>query len=428
MFNLYIYEKRLKNIEAQIKEKKESIIRRNLYLKNRDKLADNFHKKINNFLFEMIKKPIILNNMYYEPKEKKPTSPFCLFKFETDRERIGKLFQKTPEKKVKRYQSTVINYFRKVDNNNNNNNSNSNENNNNKEQYIDKGKKEESKNDPYNISNMKNFDEKNNVDETIIQPSMKFRPRNDLERIMDSITKNKGSIEIQKYTRYKNELCKHLLYRGQKEKEKKNSNAEQNYRKKDDKSNPNRNVLMAYDDQTKKRIKYINKKKINKKKEKELNKKNLSNTVKDLTEKYHSKTYFNSIEQALINSIQRHKKVNKEKKNDSKYRLKKNFSASSINFYSKITFRNHKNRQNQKSNLSAKSDYKKLEKFIDDKNNNNKNTLQASYDNIYKKEEDVEKIFELNDSGFVKTKSNKLDSKQKEALMILKDMSLQRKK
>ena len=186
---------------------------------------------------------------------------------------------------------------------------------------------------------------------------------------------------------------------------------------------------MAYDDQTKKYTKYIQEKDINKKKEKALSKKNLNNSVKDLTEKYHSKTYFNSIEQAIINNIQRHKNINNVHKNDSKCKLKKNFSVLSINFYSKIKYKNHKNMQNQKSNLSSKnSDYKKLEKFIDDKSNNNRNTLHVSYDNIYRKEKVVEKVFQLNNPGFVQTKSNKLDSKQKEALLILKDMSFQKEK
>ena len=176
MFNLYTYEKRMKNIDDQIKKKAESIKRRELYLKNRDKLANNFYKKMNNFLFEMIKTPIIINNSSYEPKEKAPI-PFCFFKFKTERERIEKYLNKTPKKKVKRCQGTIINYFRQIDNN------------------IDK--REKYTNDSYSISNNmnNNFEYKNNIDEKIIQQSMKYKPRNDLERIMDSITKNKGSIE-----------------------------------------------------------------------------------------------------------------------------------------------------------------------------------------------------------------------------------------
>ena len=124
----------------------------------------------------MIKTPIIINNSSYEPKEKAPI-PFCFFKFKTERERIEKYLNKTPKKKVKRCQGTIINYFRQIDNN------------------IDK--REKYTNDSYSISNNmnNNFEYKNNIDEKIIQQSMKYKPRNDLERIMDSITKNKGSIE-----------------------------------------------------------------------------------------------------------------------------------------------------------------------------------------------------------------------------------------
>ena len=59
MFNLYTYEKRQKESE---KENIKNLIYSKEYIKKRDKLAKKFYSKINNFLFEMAKKPIIIKN------------------------------------------------------------------------------------------------------------------------------------------------------------------------------------------------------------------------------------------------------------------------------------------------------------------------------------------------------------------------------
>ena len=89
MYNLYTYEKRKKTLES---ENVKNLINSKEYIKKRDKLAKKFYSKVNNFIFEMVKNPIIIKNKYYISNEKNNNS-YQRPKFETDRERIGKLLK-----------------------------------------------------------------------------------------------------------------------------------------------------------------------------------------------------------------------------------------------------------------------------------------------------------------------------------------------
>ena len=89
MYNLYTYEKRKREIES---ENTKNPIKTKEYIKKRDKLAKRFYSRINNFIFEMAKKPIIIKNNYYLSSEKNNFS-FQKPKFETDRERIEKFLK-----------------------------------------------------------------------------------------------------------------------------------------------------------------------------------------------------------------------------------------------------------------------------------------------------------------------------------------------
>ena len=114
MFNLYTYEKRLKDKKLEETEKISKKIKHKLYIKKRDHLAGKFYKKINNFILDIVRKPIIINNNYYKQKEKKQNNSFSFYKFQTDKQRIEKLLNsdknynnKNKTKKLNRCQSNI---------------------------------------------------------------------------------------------------------------------------------------------------------------------------------------------------------------------------------------------------------------------------------------------------------------------------------
>lgn len=391
----------MKSIEEQNQQNINNVVKHELYVKNRNKLAKNFYKKMNNFLLDMIKRPIIINNYYYQPKEKNSSNSFRLYKFQTDRERVGKLMKmKNQEKKKYSTSRSSKSLHDKI-----------------MMLAIDKEKQ---------LSQMIDFCDvhyiaKNYPPEDVIrQPSMKFKPRNDLERIIDSINLNQGIIKAEKYNKIKNQYGKQLFKMEQKE------NKELENREKNEKE-----VLMAYDNDLSKNNKDND---INKKADQILSKINLSNTVKNITEKYHSRTYFNAIEQTIIRGIQSKKllmrEVNNNNKKPIKYRLKKNYS--SINFYPNHSYRNKKNKSLVNNSLSKSN----FEDSIGEKTRRN---LHETYDenysskNINSKDFIIEKVQKLNDPGFYKNQANKLDDDninaydnhldRKAALKILKEMS-----
>lgn len=442
MFNLYTYEKRLKDKEQQEQQKTKNIINRELYVKNRDKLAQKFYKKMNKFLFEMIKKPIVINNTYYQPKEKKNNNSFCLFKFQTDRERIEKLLNselkfkneknKNSDRKIKRSQSNIINDYIKYNEELN-------------DMDIDV--------DIYDFNISSNYKNKNIEDDIINQPSMKFKPRNDFERILDSINMNQGLIKEDKITKINKKYGKKLF--DQKQKEKGKNKIKKILVESNNNSNNNiindKDILIAFDKKTtnnsdkinQNNILYYKNLKLNKKKNNLNDKINLSNTVKNITERYHSKTYFNSIEQAIMCNIQKNKKIIskiKTKNNIKNSKNKMNYSSSAINFFPHIN--KNKNNNIDPGNTKGYSDinrytrinnnkkkyknnFRKTEYMNDDINNNSSNT---SNNDINKKEEIIEQILKLNDPGFYNTKSNKLNKNQKQNLMILKKMAINKHK
>ena len=415
MFNLYIYEKRLKDKKLEEKEKEEKKIKDELHIKKRDKLAEKFYDKTNNFLLEMIRKPIIINNVYYKPKENKATKSFCLFKFQTDRERIEKLLdsknqyiKKTSEKKLKRCQSNMKMNFSKKYN-----------------QYLKQFNKDNNKHQVIdNINNHVTIE-----GDIINQPIMKFKPRNDLERILDSIHLNKGLFIKNKYLKFNKDFHK--------ENEEKvllkmhENNFIDNYSgiaipySINNQNNPK--IILEKKDKVNK----INNNKILK------DKINLSNVVKNITEKYHSKTYFNSVKQAIICNYSDRRKIFKkfEKNNNNNNKILKkkpkkkriNYSASAINIFPKVIGNNSKNINGYldiNSNYSVLNKQKNKNKTESFDKNNNENSLDLSYNyNINNKNDIIEKIIKLNNPELNTNKSNNLNQTEKEALMILKKMS-----
>ena len=340
MFNLYTYEKRIRDIELQEKQRTDRKQQYELHIKNRDKLAEKFYKKTNNFILEIIRKPIIVKNSYYDDeKEKKQNNSFCLYKFQTDKERIEKLInpenrfrngknkkEKTSTKQLNRCRSNII-IKKNIPN------------------FIDLNNLNKD-NTPYNVIYIN--DNRKIEGDKINQPSMKFKPRNDLERIIDSINMNKGIyIKNNEFIKFNNKYKKEKLIASNKENEKK---------EKDLCFIPNKDnkaILISYGSET--QNKANNNKKIDTLLKQEDNKVlkdkiNLSNAVKNITEKYHSKTYFNSIKQAILFNNNQDKKIfNKFNKINKKSQKKINYSSSAINFFPKI---------NNNDTLNLKNIYK----------------------------------------------------------------------
>ena len=401
MFNLYIYEKRLKDKNLQETEKINKKIKHDLHVKKRNHLAEKFYQKINDFLIDIIRKPIIINNNYYNEKEKKKNNSFCLYKFQTDKERIEKLLNsdakynnnKNNPKKLNRSQSNII--F-------NNNSINSFQNVFNNDDFI----------------HINNHHHEHICGDIINQPSMKFKPRNDLERIIETINMNKSIyLKKNKYIKFRKENDEKEMIHNNNDVGMIISYGEKNHKK---------------NNSSEKKDKFYNKEKNN-----ILNKKiNLSNVVKNMTERYHSKTYFNSIEQALLFNKEEDKKIFKKFKKYNKNNpktFKMNKSSVEMNFLPKINNKDSQdlNEYSDRNNYFKKFNNKKKilfrkNEFID--NSINDISLDLSLDENDKNYV-IDKILKLNNPISQDTKLNneKLNdnySNQNENLKILKNIAI----
>jgi len=126
MYNLYTYLNQVKKKENLIEEeKKKKKISKNLkYLNNI--YANNFNDKLKNFIFEMCKEPIIVNNTSYDKKKIHQKNKFVFNQYINEKQRIENfLNQDKPfiKKKIK----LKINKNNISNNNNNTNNNNNND-------------------------------------------------------------------------------------------------------------------------------------------------------------------------------------------------------------------------------------------------------------------------------------------------------------
>ena len=364
MFNLYTYEKRQK--QSQVENIKNLIYSKE-YIKKRDKLAKKFYSKINNFLFQMAKKPIIIKNNYYISNQDKTNYSYHIRKFETDRERIEKLinakeeqqFKSNPiglKKKDKFNNSIIINDLVNINNNsshfiNNNNNSNT-----------------------------------SNNTELIYHPSDQTNHTpSDLEKILDTIYINQE--------------------REKKEKENQNKTNEQNIKKRKIKKydtnifetkQPKLKRYMSNQDiwgtkSPKQDDKNIEKKLFLYKKEQKANKilskiklnRTIRNSKHSEEKKSNFKTYFNSIQQAIIYKDIENSNIKNSKDDINKSKSLKN-SSSAINIMNHSNFNFNENDINKVKNLL----YNKINK----KNINELNNI--SY--MENKQKIIEKILKLN--------------------------------
>ena len=104
MYNLYTYLNQVKKKEDLIEEeKKKKKINKNLKYLN-DVYANNFNDKLKNFIFEMCKEPIIVNNSSYDKKKIHQNNKFIFNQYITEKQRIENLLnQEKPfvKKKIK---------------------------------------------------------------------------------------------------------------------------------------------------------------------------------------------------------------------------------------------------------------------------------------------------------------------------------------
>jgi len=419
MFNLYIYEKRLKEKNLQEKEKEDKKIKEELFIKKRDKLAEKFYNKTNNFLLEMIRKPIIINNGYYKKKEKKSSNSFCLFKYQTDKERIEKLLNTENQYKIENHKISK-NIIKRSQSN---------------MKMINNDKYLNDINQDNKIHEMTNINNHAFIENDIInQPSMKFKPRNDFERILDSINMNKELLIKKKYVKFNKDFQKD----NEEKKLFKLNKLENNYID----NEIGRAIPYSTNNKNNSKIILEKKVKVNKMNNNKTfkDKINLSNVVKNITEKYHSKTYFNSIEQAILYNSPKGKKLfNNFNKSNRKKILKKNKrknfnnSSSAINFFPNIIDNNLQNINgyldtNPKSLQSLLNKNKNTKIFKKTDNKINDISLDLSCNENNKKNEIIEKIIKLNNPELDSSKSNNLNQSQKDALLILKKMSTNKSK
>lgn len=224
MYNIYSYEKRKKEEKERKLNEAKTKRQEKKHKKDLDELTTKYKRRIENFLYEMATHPVVLNNPDFKSKQKRKnlTQNFSFKSFQTDKERLA-------------------NYLKE-------------------HQY---------ENDYYNSKQKKLTTSKSQINyNTIYQPTMRFKPRNDIERIYDSIYANGGKVNNELFVKQLQKVSPKAL-------------AVQ-------KSNENRRTII---DQEKKEN-------INIQKEKKQN----SHIVKAITKNYHFKTFFNAASQFLINN------------------------------------------------------------------------------------------------------------------------------
>ena len=394
MYNIYTYEKQIaeKNNEILNKEKEKKL--EEDHKKITTLLSSKFKKRVEQFLYDMISKPVIIKNSSYDHLYKTESKNFIFNKFQTDKERISKYL------KTNNFNST-----QQIFNHNTN------------------LKKNKSLNDTHSFNTTNTFDEYKPKKKKVYQPIMRFKPRNDAERILDKINLN-GLNELSYESMYKkvNKLLP------------KNNSVPPPIINEKNKDFININQSIIKDKNFKKNKKYNidNVKKSN------------SKIVKEATKDYHIKTFFNSVNQFSLNLpdyIERKKfgnfvhfnNLNKKLiKNNSTGKLINNLSnnKNKINVkeilnLSKNPFKNeNKEEEIQKNNLKRKINYlfklSNAEKFSGNVYNDPKNielnlnlnkfdkdseqlsslTREYNNDNYYINEED--EIIQIDNKSYLK--------------------------
>ena len=381
MYNKYIYEKQLKEKEIEKKniEKIKKIKR--IRLKKRKELAKKYYEKVNNFMYNMIEKPVIVNNSNNQLHLKKNNEDEKVSTFQSSDMTIPINKKEIIEKK--------INLFNK---------------NNIKSLSNDNRKKREktfySNND---LIIMKNSNDKKIV-HTFNQPTMRFKAKNDSERILDAIYLNRGKyvdnyaiIKINKrYNKKSLKMIKNSEEFQYKNNEKKNKNSTNNilinY------THNKNNCLLSLNNneetlnKTKKVIENFSPK--NKILEYKKNKKYFSNKIinskliKNITEKYHSKTFFQGLEFSLLN-------INNNNLKKTGFNFKKNKqNTNNISEYSEYYYNNYFTLKNKKNEIDTSLNF-----YYNDVKRFHKSIQRLIYENALGDSLDQSSDSSINDNG-----------------------------
>ena len=283
MYNLYTYEKHLAEKKNEIfnKEKEKKIEEE--HKKITSILSSKFKKRIEQFLYDMISKPVIIKNASYDHLYKTESKNFSFKKFQTDKERISNYLKTNNFTNTQKIFKQNINL-----------------------------KKNKSPNETQSFITTNTFDEHKPKKKKVYQPIMRFKPRNDAERIIDKINLNGN-----------NELSYDLLYKKLHQFLPKNKSVPPPIinEKKKEFINNNKNIIEEKNFKKKKKYNFDNIKKSN------------SKIVKEATKDYHIKTFFNAVNQFSLNLpdyIERKKFGNFNHFNHLRKKLNKNNSTGNL--------------------------------------------------------------------------------------------------
>ena len=405
MYNLYTYEKRQKQSEI---ENIKNLIYSKEYIKKRDKLAKKFYSKINNFLFEMAKKPIIIKNNYYISNQEKLNNSNQIRKFETDRERIEKLLNSQNESQ---YNPKPVLLDKKY-----------------KFNKTIKLNDLVNKNNDSSLLIKNNNNNTNNSTELIYHPSDQTNHTpSDLEIILDTIYRSQElenrkkivfqnkpkeekvkKIKIKKFDSKKLDMQQSKLKRYMSNK----NIRENNYLKNDEKNLEQK--LFLYRQQQKK----------NKMQSKIKFQRTLRNFKHNENNNTSLKTYFNSIQQAIIcQDID--KSYNKYSKDDINKSKSLKSSSSAFNIISQKN-NNFSFNENDNNYMNKVKDllYHKINKKIAKSGNNESNNLN-NLSFIENKQKIIEKILKLNKPPAYDKTYQKIKKKD---INILKQMAIEEEK
>ena len=283
MYNIYTYEKQLaeKNNEILNKEKEKKL--EEDHKKITTLLSSKFKKRVEQFLYDMISKPVIIKNSSYDHLYKTDSKNFIFKNFQTDKERISNYLKTNNLNSTQQIFKQNINL-----------------------------KKNKSLNDTQSFNTTNTFDEYKPKNKKVYQPIMRFKPRNDAERILDKINLNRM-----------NELSYESIYKKVNQLLHKNKSVPPpiNNEKKKEFINNNTGIIQENNYEKKKKYNFDNVKKSN------------SKIVKEATKDYHIKTFFNAVNHFSLNLpdyIQRKKFGNYIHFNHLNKKLNKNNSTGTL--------------------------------------------------------------------------------------------------
>ena len=317
MFNQYIFEKQLKKKTLEKINNEKIVKMKKIHLKQREELSKKYYEKVNNFMLNMIDNPIVINdnnNSLLIHKQNETD------KHLSDRNLINIINQLNINENSKLYMDLLD--FKK--------------------EFPETMNKETN-----NFKDYNHLDKLNDNNNVLNQPLMKFKPRNDCERILDSIYFNRGNYKVNNILKNSNEKNKYKFEIIKNYYNKINNNGNKNNSTYNIFLNNSKNKLLLNSKEQLIKIKNniknnsVKKKILGLKKNDNLLKNKIKNSklIKNITENYHSKSYFKGLEFSIITNKN---KIFNNKKNEIKLDNKLNKSANSFEYLNYFTPNNKK--------------------------------------------------------------------------------------